>query len=75
MKLSDQRAVGNVVWTLYDFSIESQDLHEAGRGMMICRKSGERWYILSMHDVPASADIAPASFARPGGAQGEQVRR
>lgn len=53
MKLSDQRAVGNVVWTLYDFSIEAPDLHETGRGMMICRKQGERWYIVSMHDVAA----------------------
>jgi len=63
MKLSDQRAVGNVVWTLYDFSIESNDRHEAGRGMMICRKSGDRWLILSMHDVPAGAE---------GAAQGRQ---
>lgn len=56
MKRSDQRAVGNVVWTLYDFSIESQAFHEAGRGMMICRKTGDRWYILSMHDAPASPE-------------------
>jgi Aspartyl protease/SnoaL-like domain len=56
MKMSDQRAVGNVVWTLYDFSVESEALHEAGRGMMICRKSGDRWYILSMHDAPAVPD-------------------
>lgn len=54
MKMSDQRAVGNVVWAMYDFSIQSQSLQEAGRGMMICRKSGDRWYILSMHDAPAS---------------------
>lgn len=53
MKLSDQRAVGNVVWTLYDFSISAPDLHETGSGMMICRKLGEKWYIVSMHDVPA----------------------
>ncbi|MGA7918976.1 MAG: nuclear transport factor 2 family protein [Candidatus Acidiferrales bacterium] len=56
MKMSDQRAVGNVVWMLYDFSIESQLLHEAGRGMMICHKSGDRWYILSMHDAPVSLE-------------------
>jgi SnoaL-like domain/Aspartyl protease len=56
MKLSDQRAVGNVVWTLYDFSIESSNRHEAGRGMMICHKAGDRWLILSTHDVPAAAE-------------------
>jgi hypothetical protein len=48
--------VGNVVWTLYDFSVESEAVHEAGRGMMICRKSGDRWYILSMHDAPAASE-------------------
>ena len=58
MKLSDQRAVGNVVWTLYDFSIEAPNLHETGTGMMICRKLGDRWYIVSMHDVPAEAVAA-----------------
>ena len=56
MKMSDQRAVGNVVGTLYDFSVESDAVHEAGRGMMICRKSGDRWYILSMHDAPAASE-------------------
>jgi Aspartyl protease/SnoaL-like domain len=56
MKMSDQRAVGNVVWTLYDFSVESEAVHEAGRGMMICRKSGDRWYILSMHDAPSASE-------------------
>lgn len=63
MKLSDQRAVGNVVWSLYDFSIESRDIHESGRGMMICRKAGEHWYIVSMHDV-SSRDEAVAAQAR-----------
>lgn len=58
MKLSDQRAVGNVVWTLYDFSIEAPELHESGSGMMICRKLGERWYIMSMHDVAATVVAA-----------------
>ena len=64
MKLSDQRAVGNVVWTLYDFSIESPNWREAGQGMMICRKSGERWYIVSMHDVVASAQMISAQTRR-----------
>jgi hypothetical protein len=64
MKMSDQRAVGNVVWTLFDFSIESQALHEAGRGMMICRKSGDRWYILSMHDAPITPE-SPGPEDRP----------
>src|ERR1700733_1593659 len=47
MTMKDQRAVGNVVWSLYDYTIQS-----AGRGMMLCRKSENHWYILSMHESP-----------------------
>jgi ketosteroid isomerase-like protein len=60
MKINDQRAVGNVVWTLYDFSLDSPSAHRSGRGMMICRKSGDHWYILSMHETlnPGSRGLA-----------------
>ena len=54
MTISDQRAVGDVVWSLYDFSIESPSMHRAGRGMMICRKSANHWYIVSMHESISS---------------------
>jgi ketosteroid isomerase-like protein len=50
---SEQRAVGDVVWTLYDYKIESPSIHAAGRGMMLCRRTNNRWYILSMHESPA----------------------
>jgi ketosteroid isomerase-like protein len=52
MTMKDQRAVGNVVWSLYDYSIESANIHITGRGMMLCRKSDDHWYILSMHESP-----------------------
>lgn len=52
MTMNDQRAVGNVVWSLYDYTIESANVHTSGRGMMLCRKSENRWYILSMHESP-----------------------
>jgi ketosteroid isomerase-like protein len=52
MTMKDQRAVGNVVWSLYDYTIESANVHTTGRGMMLCRKSENRWYILSMHESP-----------------------
>jgi hypothetical protein len=51
MTMSDQRAVGDLVWSLYDYTIESPSKHASGRGMMICRKS-DRWHILSMHESP-----------------------
>jgi ketosteroid isomerase-like protein len=52
MSMNDQRAVGNVVWSLYDYTIESTSIHTTGRGMMLCRKSENHWYILSMHESP-----------------------
>jgi ketosteroid isomerase-like protein len=52
MPMKDQRAVGNVVWSLYDYTIESTTIHTSGRGMMLCRKSENHWYILSMHESP-----------------------
>src|SRR5579863_8995774 len=58
MIMNDQRAVGDVVWSLYDYTIESPAVHTTGRGMMLCRKSDNHWYILSMHESPN--DPAPA---------------
>jgi len=49
---SEQRAVGDVVWSLYDYTIESPSIHAAGRGIMLCRRSDSRWHILSMHESP-----------------------
>jgi len=51
MKIHDQRAVGDVVWTSYDYAMDSRDIHLAGRGMMLCKKGEDRWYILSIHDA------------------------
>lgn len=56
MKIHDQRAVGDVVWTSYDYSMDSRDIHLAGRGMMVCQKEQDRWYILSIHDTLNAAD-------------------
>ena len=51
MKMNDQRAVGDVVWSSYDYTIETPSIHSAGRGMMLCRKTENHWYILSMHET------------------------
>src|SRR5580704_11250827 len=61
MNMKDQRAVGNVVWSLYDYTIESANVHTTGRGMMLCRKSENHWFILSMHESPldSAANRAP----------------
>jgi len=49
VSMKDQRAVGDVVWSLYDYTIESPPLRTTGRGMMLCRKSENHWYILSIN--------------------------
>ena len=54
--MSDQRALGDVVWSLYDYTIESPSLHTAGRGLMLCRRSDNRWHILSMHESAIESD-------------------
>jgi len=55
MIMNDQRVVGDIVWTSYDYTLESPAFHFAGRGMMLCRKSENRWYILSMHESPTTS--------------------
>ena len=57
LTISDQRAVGDVVWSFYDYTIESPSVHTAGRGMMLCRRSDNRWHILSMHESPIESDL------------------
>lgn len=52
----DMRLVGDAVWHGYDYTIESPDVHIAGRGMMICRKNGGRWQLLNMHNSIVQPD-------------------
>jgi hypothetical protein len=56
MTMNDQRAVGDVVWSSYDYTLESPSFHSAGHGMMLCRKIESRWYILSMHESPITTN-------------------
>jgi hypothetical protein len=53
--MKDQQAVGDVVWTSYDYTLESPSVHSAGHGMMLCRKAEDRWYILSIHESAADS--------------------
>ena len=55
MTMSNQRGIGELVWGLYDYTIETPFAGRAGRGMMLCRKSGDRWYIVSMQESTFAA--------------------
>jgi ketosteroid isomerase-like protein len=59
LTMSDERAVGGLVWGFYDYTIETSSKHTSGRGMMLCHKSENRWYILSMNDSPFIAAVPP----------------
>jgi ketosteroid isomerase-like protein len=60
MTMNDQQAVGDVVWTSYDYSLESPVLRITGRGMMLCKRSEDRWYILSMHETASETRTSSA---------------
>jgi len=62
MQVHDQHAIAGVVWTAYDYSLDSPQLHLAGRGMMLCHKQQDRWTILSMHETH---DAKPGGTAAP----------
>jgi ketosteroid isomerase-like protein/predicted aspartyl protease len=57
MTISDQRAAGELVLSLYAYTIETPSWHISGRGTMLCRKSENRWYVLSMHESPLVAGV------------------
>ncbi len=44
------RVLGDAVWYEYDYSIKLPDAVIEARGMAICRKTGERWRLLNMHN-------------------------
>ena len=59
MTVSDQRGAGELVWGLYDYTIETPSRSTSGRGMLLCRKSDHRWYILGMHESPFVTALIP----------------
>jgi ketosteroid isomerase-like protein len=56
---SEFRPIGDAVWYEYEFTIESASGRLHGRGMAMCRKSGGRWRMASMHH--SVVDSEPAS--------------
>jgi ketosteroid isomerase-like protein len=57
--LSDQRAIGELVWTLYDYTIATPSKVTSGRGVMLCRKTESRWDILTVHESPSETAALP----------------
>jgi len=60
---SEFHPIGDAVWYEYEFSIESASGRLHGRGMAMCRKSGGRWRMASMHHSIVESEPASAHAA------------
>lgn len=63
MELHEVKLFGDALWYSYDYTIDSPKEHTVGHGMSMCRKDGEHWRILNLHNSlrdPAAA-IASAT--------------
>lgn len=66
MSMREVRLFGDALWYSYDYTIDSPKEHVAGHGISMCRKDGDRWRILNLHNSlfdPAAASAkaeAPA---------------
>jgi hypothetical protein len=50
MRIKSMHILGPAAWYDYDYSIELPSGRIDGRGTGVCRKSGERWLLLNMHN-------------------------
>jgi len=50
MSLREVKMFGNALWYSYDYTIDSPNEHVAGHGMSMCRKDGDHWRILNLHN-------------------------
>jgi hypothetical protein len=57
-RMRDARPLGELVWGVYEYSIEAPFVRTDGRGIMLCRKAEDHWYVLSMYESPAIAATA-----------------
>jgi len=50
MSLREVKMFGDALWYSYDYTIDSPKEHAAGHGMSMCRKDGNHWRILNLHN-------------------------
>jgi ketosteroid isomerase-like protein len=65
MSMREVRLFGDALWYSYDYSIDSPKEHIAGHGMSICRKEGDRWRVLNMHNSLLDPDASVANTQTP----------
>src|SRR5207237_10834826 len=62
--LRDVKIIGDALWYSYDYEVASPKEHLIGRGMSICRRDGEHWRILNLHNSlrePSAAAVQSES--------------
>ena len=50
MCMREVRVFGDALWYTYDYTIDSPKEHLAGHGISMCRKDGDHWRILNLHN-------------------------
>jgi uncharacterized protein DUF4440/aspartyl protease len=67
MELRDVKLFGDALWYSYDYTIDSPKEHTFGHGMSMCRKDGDHWRVLNLHNSlrDPSAAVATAAPAAP----------
>ena len=57
---TEVRIAGDTAWSVYEYSHRIASEGQAGRGMMVLRRTGGKWRIFSMHDFPQSTTAVAA---------------
>jgi ketosteroid isomerase-like protein len=65
MKMKSVRIIGAAAWYDYDYSITLPAGRIEGRGTGVCRRHGDRWLILNMHNSRLDSDDPTAPSTRP----------
>src|SRR5215470_15755571 len=65
MELHEVKLFGDALWYSYDYTIDSPREHTVGHGMSMCRKDGDHWRILNLHNSLRDPDKAVASVVPP----------
>jgi hypothetical protein len=63
--LREVRLFGDALWYSYDYTIDSPKEHIEGHGMSMCRKDGDRWRILNLHNSLRDPDSSAAKVIKP----------
>ncbi len=65
MELRDVKLFGDALWYSYDYTIDSPKEHIEGHGMSMCRKDGDHWRILNLHNSLRDPESSAAKAKKP----------